>query len=207
MRSVAVIEGRRLVVPYITMWTGEREAAVTVVERRRGGIGYARESLLDRDERGVLWSRWSSTPGRGRPQYGRVHTMRQRRAMSRLLCQVCGEPADRDADGGVLWLWKDHRDHWRGWPDGLLMSEPPVCVPCVGLAVRLCPALRPGAVAMRVRRFPVVGVHGTCYLPGPVPGKVSNYRYLDPGIAWVQADHLVRELSDATLIPVEALSD
>jgi hypothetical protein len=199
-----------LVVPYVTKWSGEQEPAVTVVERRGGGIGYARENLLDRDEFGVLWSRCSSSPGRGRPEFGRVHTMRQRRAMARLLCQVCGEPADRDAEGGVLWLWKDHRDHWHGWPDGMLVTEPPVCVPCVGLAVRLCPALRHGAVAMRVRRFPVVGVHGARYRlgqRGPAPVQLANVRYDDPSVHWVQADHLVRELWDCTLVEVDELPE
>jgi hypothetical protein len=191
------------------MWTGEREPAVTIVERRGGGIGYARENLLDRDEHGVLWSRHSSSPGRGRPEFGRVHTMRQRRAMTRLLCQVCGEPADRDA-GGVLWLWKDHRDHWPGWPNGMLVTEPPVCVPCVGLAVRLCPALRHGAVAMRVRRFPVVGVYGTRYRRGshgPTAVNLANVSYDDPAVRWVQADHLVRELSDCSIVELDELAE
>jgi hypothetical protein len=191
------------------MWTGEREPAVTIVERRGGGIGYARENLLDRDEHGVLWSRHSSSPGRGRPEFGRVHTMRQRRAMTRLLCQVCGEPADRDA-GGVLWLWKDHRDHWHNWPDGMLSTEPPVCLPCVGQAVRLCPALRHGAVAIRVAHCPVVGVYGTYHRPGPrgpVAVKLANVDYTNPLIGRVQADHLIRQLWDCTLIELDQLDD
>lgn len=205
-RRNQVVDERRLVVPYVTKWSGEREPAVTVVERRGGGIGYARENLLDRDECGVLWSRCSSSPGRGRPEFGKVHTMRQRRAMTRLLCQVCGEPADRDADGGVLWLWKDHRDHWRDWPEGMWSTEPPVCVPCVGQAVRLCPALRHGAVAMRVRQCPIVGVYGMCHRPGPVASGVANIGYDSPFIGWVQADHLIRQLSDCTLIELDELA-
>lgn len=209
MRSVQVAEGRRLVVPYITSWTGEREPKTSVVERRAGGIGYARENVLDRDELGVLWSRHASSPGRGRPEFGKVHTMRQRKAMSRLLCQVCGEPADRDEDG-VLWLWKDHRDHWRGWPEGMWLTEPPVCVPCVGLATRLCPALRPGAVAVRVGECPVVGVHGTLYGPGPrgpMPVDVTNVSYHGPAADWVRADHLVRELRDCTIVELDELPE
>jgi hypothetical protein len=209
-RRAQVVDGRRLAVPYVTLWSGEHVPSVTVVQRRRGGIGYARENLLDRDERGVLWSRRSSSPGRGRPEFGNVHSWRQRRAMTRLLCQVCGEPADRDADGGVLWLWKDHRDHWPGWPDGMWSPEPPVCVPCVGLAARLCPALRQGAVAMRVRRFPVVGVSGMQYSPGPrgpVPVKMLNVGYDHPLIGWVQADHLLRELSGCTLVELDELAE
>ncbi len=208
MAGSAAVDDRRLVVPYITMWSGEREPAVTVVERRGGGIGYARENLLDRDELGVLWSRWASSPGRGRPEFGKVHTMRQRRAMTRLLCQVCGEPATRDAEGGVLWLWKDHRSDWPEWPEGMWVTEPPVCRPCVGLAVRLCPALRAGAVAMWVREFPVAGVFGTCYRRGPgglVSGQVANIGYDSPFIGWVQADHLIRQLWECTLVDLDEL--
>jgi hypothetical protein len=209
-RSPEVVEGRLLVVPYVTMWSGEREPAVTIVERRGGGIGYARENLLDRDERGVLWTRWACSPGRGRPQFGLLHTMRQRRAMIHLLCQVCGEPADRDADGGVLWLRKDHRTDWPDWPEGMRMPEPPVCRPCVGQAVRLCPALRHGAVAVRVREFPIIGVWGTFFRRGPrgpVPVKVTNVNYADPLIGWVQANHLIREVRDCTLIDLDELAE
>lgn len=199
---------RRLVVPYVTTWTGEQEPSVTVVERRTGGIGYARENLLDRDEHGVLWSQLPSCPGRGRPEFGKVHPLRQRRAMRRLLCQVCGGPADRDETGDVLWLWKDHREDWPGWPEGMWVTEPPVCVPCVGLAVRLCPALRGNAVTVRVRRCPVVGVYGTRYRRGlrsPVAVELVNLGYDNPAVRWVQADHLIRELRDATIVPVEGL--
>ncbi|MYZ40125.1 MULTISPECIES: hypothetical protein [unclassified Streptomyces] len=44
-----------------------------------------------------------SQPGRGRPEYGSVHSLRQRLAMGGLLCQICGKPADRNRDR-VLWL-------------------------------------------------------------------------------------------------------
>jgi hypothetical protein len=123
---------------------------------------------------------------------------------------VCGEPADRDADGAVLWLWKDHRDDWCDWPDGMLSTEPPVCLSCVGLAARLCPALRHGAVAMRVGEFPIAGVYGTYYRRGPrgpVPVRVANVDYTNPYIGWVQADHLVRQLWDCTLVELNELEE
>lgn len=209
MADAALSAGSRMVVPYITPWTGEREPDFKVVERRSGGIGYARESVLDRDELGVLWSRLSSAPGRGRPAWGDVHPMRQRRAMARLLCQVCTEPADRNADG-VLWLWKDHRDHWRGWPEDMWMPEPPVCRSCARLAVRLCPSLRPGAVAIRSGECPVIGVSGLVFQPdrrGPVPTRHTNVPYDSPMAQWVLADKLLRALHDTVLVPMEELAD
>jgi hypothetical protein len=85
-------------VPYVTAWSSERSARPHVITRG-GGIGYADESPFDRDSDGVLWAREGVSPGRGKPEFGRVHLWRQRRAMRRLLCQVCGRDADRDADG------------------------------------------------------------------------------------------------------------
>jgi hypothetical protein len=49
----------------------------------------------------VLWQRTALGWQGGRPEFGRVHPLRQRRAMLRLLFQVCGGPADQ-MDNGVL---------------------------------------------------------------------------------------------------------
>jgi hypothetical protein len=128
-------------------------------------LAYADETSIDRDKHGVLWRRALSRPQQGRPEFGKVHPLRQRRAMRRLLCQVCGSPADQTEDG-VLWLLPDHREDWAGWPEGMANVEPPVCLPCVRTSVRLCPALRKGAAAIRVHEFPIVGVRGALYKSG-----------------------------------------
>jgi hypothetical protein len=44
------------VVPYIGSWTGEANCRTDVM-RRPDGIGYRDETLLDRDQGGVLWTR------------------------------------------------------------------------------------------------------------------------------------------------------
>src|SRR3989442_68826 len=102
-------------VPYVATWSEERDLPFEVVNRDGRGIAYADEISADRDIHGVLWHRTYSRPRRGRPEFGNVHSLRQRRAMRRLLCQVCGGPADRTQDG-VLWLLPDHREDWPGWP-------------------------------------------------------------------------------------------
>lgn len=160
----------RIVAPYVTSWSAEIDPPVELVEVPGRGIGYADETVTDRDSRGVLWFRTTHAPGQGRPLFGRVHPLRQRRAMRRLLCQVCGGPADRTEDG-VLWLGRDHRDDWPGWPNRIAETEPPICVPCVRLSLRLCPALRRGAVAFRARQYPIVGVRGGLYAGGRNPGR------------------------------------
>lgn len=193
--------------PYITTWSEEDDLPVEIIERPGRGIAYVDETLIDRDNHGVLWYRTPSRPGEGEPMFAKVHPLRQRRAMRRLLCNVCASPADR-TDDGILWLLRDHHDEGPGWPENLAVTEPPICVRCVPLASRLCPALRKGAAAIRVRRAPVAGVRGLLYRSGgrtPVPMDEVVIGYEDPGIRWVRAINLVRELHDCTLVPLEEL--
>ncbi len=162
-------------VPHITQWSGEHPAEVRVVERR-GRLAYADERFFDRDTGGVLWRRIPSTPGRGEPEFGAVHALRQRVAMTGLLCQVCGAPADRN-EHGVLWLMGEASDAPGSWPQGLETAHPPVCRPCASLAVRACPHLRRRHVALRVQRCTPAGVHGVLYRPtpeGPVPVSYTH---------------------------------
>ncbi|WP_460404121.1 hypothetical protein [Actinophytocola sediminis] len=172
------------------------------MEVRGIGIAYTDETLMDRDTRGVLWYRAPNRPGRGRPRFGVVHPLRQRRAMLRLLCQVCARPADRNEDG-VLWLLKDHRTDWSGWPNNMTVTEPPVCAPCVGVASKLCPALRRGAVTIRARTYPIHGVNAQLYKTsptGPAHARQDIVGYDDPTIRWARATDLVRRLDDCTIL-------
>lgn len=202
-------DGRRVIAPYITSWSAEQEIPSRVVERPGHGVGHPDELLGDRDARGVLWQRPAVRHGVGRPEFGKVHPLRQRRAMRQLLCQVCAGPADRTEDG-VLWLLRDYRNDWPDWPDGMGCTEPPVCVPCVAVSLRLCPALRRGAAAVRVRQFAVAGVRGALYrrsVFGPVAVGDVNVAYDDPDIRWVVASALIRELRDCTVVPFAELAE
>jgi hypothetical protein len=193
--------------PYIASWSEEGDVPAAIVERPGRGIGYLDETVIDRDRRGVLWMRALSRPGFGEPLFAKVHPLRQRRAMGRLLCNVCAKPADRN-DEGVLWLLKDHHDDWPDWPEGMAATEPPVRLPRVRLSSRLCPALRPGAVGVRVRFAPVAGVYGTVYRAEgllPVPVNEAIVAYGNPAMRWTRAAKLVRELYDCTLVEVAAL--
>jgi hypothetical protein len=178
------------------------------VEVRGGGIAYADETLADRDRRGVLWYRTPFRLGVGQPVFGKVHPLRQRRAMSRLLCQVCAGPADRTEDG-VLFLLKDHRRDWPGWPNSMGVTEPPVCLPCVRLSARVCPALRKGAVMVRAGRYEVAGVHGGLYAGGRTPRLVgeATVSFDNPAVRWLRAVSLVRELWDCALVELDELPE
>jgi hypothetical protein len=192
-----------IVAPYITSWTGEEEPVRPVISRGLG-IGFEDEILTDRDKRGVLWIRMAQHRGEGRPVFGKVHPLRQRRAMTRLLCQVCAGPADRTEDG-VLFLLKDHRQDWPGWPNRMGVAEPPVCWSCVRLSTRVCPALRQGAVLVRAGWCEVAGVNGVLYSSDPTPRPVGqvSVAFDNPAIRWIKAAYLIRELLDCTLIELD----
>ncbi|MYY11031.1 hypothetical protein GT204_19490 [Streptomyces sp. SID4919] len=185
-------------VPYLTAWSSERTQRPPVIVRG-AGIGYADESPYGRDGDGVLWMRESVSPGRGRPEFGRVHLLRQRRAMRRLLCQVCGRSADRDGNG-VLWLLGEHD------AAELTTTHPPLCVPCAAQSVRSCPYLRNGCTALRARTCTPIGVHGMVYRPGfpfPLAETDGGVLYGDQRIPWTRAAQLIVRLSEVTVVELD----
>ena len=207
--AASATEERRIIAPYITTWSAEQDLPYRVVERPGVGVGFSDEMLGDRDSHGVLWHRAAVRHGVGRPEFGKVHPLRQRRAMRKLLCQVCAGPADK-ADAGVLWLMRDYRGDWPRWPEGMASVEPPTCASCVALSLRLCPALRRGAVAVRVRSFEVAGVRGALYRRGPIAPvavEAANLSYDDPDVRWLVASALIRELRDCVIVPFEEVAD
>ncbi len=189
-------------VPYITNWSGERPIRTPIVAKGRSGIGYRQERRGDRDAQGVLWARYIRAPGVGEPEFGAVHPYRQRQAMRRLLCQVCGEPADRN-DQGVLWLLGQAD---RPWPGEESTGQPPICLRCAHAASRICPHLRGDTLALRVRHAPIAGVLGLLYIPsrrGPIRAGATTLRYTDPGVRTLQARQLIRNLLDCTVVELE----
>lgn len=193
------------IVPYVAQWSEERNEH-TVVVSRAGGIAYADEVLQDRDENGVLWYRIGSRPGRGRPEFGNVHGLRQRRAMRRLLCQVCGCPADEN-ENGVLWLLGQDQDDPDDWPENLETTHPPLCLLCAMASIRLCPHLTEGYVALRVWKFHVAGVWGALYEPGsPLPTVVdaTGVAYDDSRLPWVRANQLIMGIDAFTVVDLES---
>lgn len=107
----------------------------------------------------MLWYR--NALGRaGTPEYAHLHTLRQRHAMLRSMCQVCGRSARTSR--GISWLLIAYE--WRllsTATEGSFVptGNPPTCLQCRPLAMRLCPALRTqGAVAFTAAHARPVGV-------------------------------------------------
>jgi hypothetical protein len=194
-------------VPFIASWSAEASTQPEVT-MRRGRLAYLDERPWDRDSNGILWRRVPSMPGKGKPQYGKVHFLRQRQAMDGLLCQVCGRPAKEDATpDGLLWLLSEDPDDRSTWPVDMVTGHPPVCLSCAWLSIQNCPHLRRQYAAVRVRRFTLSGVHGVLYrpsYPAPVPQDVGSLDFGDHRMPWVQAAQLMMRLEDFTLVDLEA---
>lgn len=192
-------------VPYIAAWSSEQEQHTDLVVRR-GRLGYADELPFDRDRFGILWRRVGSSPGKGRPEFGKVHSLRQRRAMLRVLCQVCGGPADRNRNG-VLWLMGLAAYASDPWPTPIESPHPPLCLNCAVTAVRLCPHLRSDHVALRVRRFHPSAVNGALYALTPPKVEAVDLRTLaldSREAAWVKASQLIMRLADYRVVDLAA---
>ncbi|MFM9464863.1 hypothetical protein ACKI1K_18660 [Streptomyces scabiei] len=195
------------VVPFIAAWSGEQPHRRTVIYSGQGGIAYADEGPEDRDQHGVLWNGRALAQGTGRPAYGDVHPERQRIAMQYLLCQVCGRSADRD-DRGVLWVVEDNRGDWDGWPERLMTTHPPLCLPCAGKAVEMCPHLVDSSIAVRVRDSEACAVYGRIWSSSafgrPVRTAVKDVvTFGSPAARWVLAGQLVRSLDGCTLVDLQ----
>jgi hypothetical protein len=197
-----LVKGPRGPVPYITTWSQEAGLPTQLIATPVG-VAYADELCIDRDEHGVLWPRVPSRPGLGEPLYAVVHPLRLRRAMRRLLCQVCASPADH-TDAGTLWILpEDGTFDWSEWPKRVLTTHAPVCVRCARISVKVCPAVKRGHQVVRAHST-VIGISGEQYEPDfPFPRLVGENvlaKFGEPVIRWVKANYLVRELHDCKLV-------
>jgi hypothetical protein len=203
-----VFRGPHGPVPYVARWSAEKVLDAPLVETM-AGIAYANELSVDRDQYGLLWSRITSRQGVGEPLYRQMHPLRQRRAMQRLLCQVCARPADHN-EQGTLWLIQDQRGQWPGWPEQAQNTHPPLCLRCAAISVKSCPWLKLGYVAVRAKSF-VSGAWGGLYRTGwpdrrPLLADTATLQFGNPRLHWLQADQLTRELVDCTVVELDQLA-
>ncbi|MCS0602673.1 hypothetical protein NX794_15850 [Streptomyces sp. LP11] len=198
-------------VPYITAWSGEQGPGQPIKRiRGRGGtgLGFQDEHHFDR-QYGVLWARKPVTRG-GRPVFDEVHPLRQRQAMSRLLCQVCGGPTGSRRDERSLFMVAS--------PSGRLIEEgqvvvaPPVHRVCAEEAREHCPSLRKGWTAALVGYAPVWGVSGQIFdpdtldlLPGDKNGMNKVPFTASTLLRWTLAAALMVALKD--VLPVADLAE
>ncbi|MFI9585573.1 hypothetical protein ACIHCQ_27855 [Streptomyces sp. NPDC052236] len=156
----------------------------------------------DRDRGGVLWARAERTSRRGRPIYDAMNSERQRECMYDLLCQVCGEPASRNAYGWLFLDWLMPLDP-PTWPEGSLTNMPPLCEKDARVAVEECP-YSDRFVPLRVklpRLWGVSGVHYRLTEDGwQADASIPWLKYGDESLNAVLASQLVRELRKVTVV-------
>ncbi|MEY9848299.1 hypothetical protein ABH940_005400 [Streptacidiphilus sp. BW17] len=199
-------------VPYITAWSREVELAPKLLVLPGDGFTFEGAVRGDRDAGGALYRRQAiiSSGDRGVPDLGKVHSRRQRRCMTRLLCQVCAGPPSVTSEG-VLFLDQNRRSDWKGWPETLGTVHPPLCLPCAEVSVQRCPHLRRSSTAIRVRDPQPWGVFGMQYTLDPdnslQPDKPVELEYGDPRLGWTIASQMIMRLIGCTIVDLEAELD
>lgn len=201
---------RGVPVPYITTWSAETRNPVgaTLHMVANGAstlvrVSYEDETPYDRDAHGALWQRYPMARGKGEPLFARVHPARQRRCMTRRLCQVCAQPADQNDQG---WLWLvTAADALRLKTEGtgeVRTSNPPVCHPCSQLARTYCPNLLGGNALVRVPALTDWGVYGIETTPTDrTPGIDRAYSH--PAIGQMVAGQQIVVLHNVTTLELE----
>lgn len=212
MRQQFFWRGKR--VPYTTVWTAEQQPQPTII-RRIGqggeGIGYADERPFDRRDE-ALWVRSGLAQGRGKPDFVRMNTHRQKRAIRYDLCQVCGEIAlGTETYEGALYLVGGAVPI----AEGETTTAPPVHPLCAVESIENCPPLGRGWAAALVKRSPLWGVAGQVHDPvtlQPVtpperrPGDELQHVYIgDELIRWTLASFSVVSLHGVTAVSEKEL--
>jgi hypothetical protein len=187
-------------VPWIAPWSREAPGDPPITRRGSGctGIAYRDEHYSDRHE-DVLWVRTPLAPGCGDPRFAKVHALRQRQAIDRMLCQVCGGRTIGERTDG-RWLIIMHSRTGRPIKDGERTAVPPIHEACAREALRSCPHLMKGSTAALVEYAPDWGVAGILYdpktlaaLPPAKGGQSLDYVPYedDEGLAWTLAARAV----------------
>lgn len=154
-------------VPWVTRWTGEisetvgQVSMVTTPEGPRIEIGY-KDGLENRDANGALWIREGINRS-GEPQFSEFNTYRQRAAMTKVRCQVCGDKINSRV---IRWLVANMVLDMR--EDGTATTtSPPTCDGCIPLALELCPHLKKGGWKIaKVVDYDCWGIFGEAIVMG-----------------------------------------
>jgi hypothetical protein len=147
-------------VPYTVSWSGEERFFVAVCPHAH------RQAI-----------RQASAPGEGKPLFGKPHSDRQREAVARALCDICGKPLKNRT--------KVSLSHARPRSNGatglnVLQVEPLLHKECAAISMQFCPSLRrdirAGTLMVRqVARWRVqFAIMGPEYVSHYVPGYQAS---------------------------------
>lgn len=199
--SAAIKRFGNTAVPYTVSWTGE--------ERQFVGIcPHACAPAL----------RMHHAPGVGKPQFGKPHSDRQREAIARGLCDLCGKPLKNRTKVSL----SDARSQLNaapGTPTGILQVEPLLHRECALESMKFCPSLKRdlaagrlmirqvlrSAVQFSVIRPEFLQTYVSDYQPSPQDrivghAKVELIRWIDRDLDWLgQAQKSGDDRGQATL--------
>lgn len=174
-----------LQVPWVTRWTKEvirSPIQLTYDPANKTPVLFYDDGPEFRDEHGILWQREGINRG-GEPQFSQVATYRQRAAMRKRLCQVCGNKIESRV---IRWLMAPLQLETLG--GATCTQSPPTCDACVPIAIDLCPRMRQEHIILRVLEYRIWGVSGEAVVlrepEQPLLGvrqvNAAAHRYGDP---------------------------
>lgn len=150
-------------VPWVTRWTNEiLRLPYSLRVTREGVETYYPDGKTEDRMGGTLWQREGITRG-GEPEWAQVNTYRQRFAMRKCACQVCGE---RITTKPVRFLMPLNGmevvppDEFHDEPQ-VITIQAPTCDECIPLALKLCPHLKKyGYQIVKVANYELWGIYG-----------------------------------------------
>lgn len=164
-------------VPWITRWTEETSKERYSYQTSVNKDGLLRIAYTDGKENregDLLWQR-EGINRQGVPEFKVVSTYRQRSALRKCLCQVCGK---KITDRPIPWLVPilegtiEYVDD-----DTPITIQAPTCTECVDLALKLCPHLKAqGYQLLMVEDYELWGVFGqvSAFSGGGRPTKFQS---------------------------------
>lgn len=160
-------------VPWVTRWSGEVcDDPLQVSLAPNGGLvlGFA-DGRENRDAYGMLWAREGITRA-GTPQYSEVNTYRQRAAMTKRRCQICGSKIN---ERPIRWLMSELS--LNPLENGqAATTSPPTCSGCIPLALELCPHLSAHPwVILKVLAYEPWGVMGQAATLDEETGSIRSH--------------------------------
>lgn len=117
----------------------------------------------------------SASPGVGKPQFGKPHSCRQREAIARNLCDICGKSLKNRTR--VSLSHARVRGNAAAGGTGILQVEPLLHRECAAISLRFCPSLRRDIAAgsLMVRQVGKTRVQFAIMAPEYVREYVPDY--------------------------------
>ena len=169
-------------VPWITLWSNEQltdpdDTAMGIFAGEEPGeivLAYKNYPDAEREASGILWQREGIARG-GEPLFAQVSTYRQRAAMRKRLCQVCGQKIESKV---IRWLMAPGQLDVSPWGEACTMNAP-TCNPCLDMALEKCPHLiKAGHFVARVLEYELWGVFGEGILYDPATNAIKRQNHL-----------------------------